>query len=219
MRAVLTEAPRASGPDTGRTPRQGRRGRIAMTLAPRPFLYLRHGETDWNRDGLCLGRADRPLTGLGRRQARAARPRLSGLGISAIFHSPLERAAETACILGEGLGLSPVAEPALSEACLGEKEGCPETDPEDDFIARWLAGGDIPGAEPYDAFRRRVVSGVNRCLLGVPDGLPLLVAHYAVYAALSDSVGYGPGGIGHCIPSRFEPHRTGWSIRPCGRSA
>jgi len=187
-----------------------------MRLAARPFIFLRHGETDWNRERLCLGQADRPLTALGRRQARAARSRLRGLGISAVFHSPLARAAETAAILSAGLGLAPIAEPGLIEACLGEKEGRPEEDPEDDFIARWFAGEDIPGAEPYSAFRRRIISGANRCLLSAPDGLPLLVAHYAVYAALSDSLGYGTAGIDHCIPCRFEPDRAGWSVQPCG---
>ncbi len=33
----------------------------APALAPKPFYYLRHGETEWNRLRLCQGSADIPL--------------------------------------------------------------------------------------------------------------------------------------------------------------
>mgnify|MGYP003704279353 CR=1 FL=1 len=42
-------------------------------LENRPFWFLRHGETDWNAQGLSQGNVDIPLNATGRAQAVAAR--------------------------------------------------------------------------------------------------------------------------------------------------
>jgi broad specificity phosphatase PhoE len=70
-------------------------------LSPTGFrLYLcRHGETDLNRSGrIQARRADPPLNELGRNQAsRLGRAlQMSSVPPSAIYHSPLQRARETA---------------------------------------------------------------------------------------------------------------------------
>ncbi len=60
------------------------------------FLYLvRHGEQLDAEHGL----PDGPLSGRGRRQAKAIADRLSGVPFTGAWHSPLERAAETAAIM------------------------------------------------------------------------------------------------------------------------
>lgn len=57
------------------------------------YIYLvRHGEHQDAEQGV----ADGPLSARGRRQADALADRLSGLPLTAVWHSPLERAAETA---------------------------------------------------------------------------------------------------------------------------
>jgi broad specificity phosphatase PhoE len=58
------------------------------------LLLVRHGETTANVDGLLLGRADPPLTDLGRRQARALARALPTP--ARLISSPLARALETA---------------------------------------------------------------------------------------------------------------------------
>jgi broad specificity phosphatase PhoE len=63
---------------------------------------IRHGETDHNRGGLTLGRADIPLNELGRRQVGALAARLAHQPLGAIYTSPLSRARDTArAIAGE----------------------------------------------------------------------------------------------------------------------
>lgn len=59
---------------------------------------IRHGETDWNRDGLYQGQADVPLNATGLAQARETAARLgsSGVTFAAIYSSPLARARQTA---------------------------------------------------------------------------------------------------------------------------
>lgn len=62
------------------------------------YLYLvRHGEQQDAEYGL----PDGPLSERGKRQARAIADRLSGVPFADAWHSPLERAAETARIMTE----------------------------------------------------------------------------------------------------------------------
>ena len=70
-----------------------------------PFWYLRHGETDWNAQGLSQGNVDIPLNPTGLAQARSAAARLRNRGIATIVSSPLSRARVTAEIAGEALSL------------------------------------------------------------------------------------------------------------------
>ncbi|GAA4350123.1 histidine phosphatase family protein [Microbacterium rhizosphaerae] len=64
------------------------------------YLYLvRHGEHQHAEHGL----VDGPLSPRGRRQAAALADRLSGVPLSAVRHSPLERAAETARAVADRL--------------------------------------------------------------------------------------------------------------------
>jgi broad specificity phosphatase PhoE len=179
-------------------------------ILARQLIYLRHGETDWNVEGRCLGQADSHLTERGRQQAERARPQIATLGSATIFHSPLIRAAETARIIARDGQSRLVCEPDLKECRLGDKEGCLETDPTDNFVVRWAKGGHIPNAEPYAEFRQRVIRGINRCLR-TADAAPLIiVAHSAVFWALLDVMSISGHDIEHCTPVRFVPTAGGW---------
>ena len=77
-------------------------------VAPLPlfedaFLFLRHGETETNRLGLTTGMTDVVLNERGRQQARAAAAALVGLGVDALYSSPLQRSLATAHCVGEAL--------------------------------------------------------------------------------------------------------------------
>jgi len=63
-------------------------------------IYLiRHGETDWNRDEICMGQTDIPLNELGRRQAELTAERLASEELDVIYSSDLTRAVQTAQII------------------------------------------------------------------------------------------------------------------------
>jgi broad specificity phosphatase PhoE len=66
---------------------------------------IRHGQTDWNRDGRLQGSSDIPLNEAGRGQAVEAAAILADQNLRAIVSSPLMRARETARIIADILGI------------------------------------------------------------------------------------------------------------------
>ncbi len=88
------------------------------------FLLVRHGETDYNREGRWQGEGSNPpLNAEGRRQARDLAGRLAGRPLAALYTSPQRRARETAAVLAETLGLDPEPVPGLREIHHGQWEG------------------------------------------------------------------------------------------------
>ena len=163
-------------------------------------LLVRHGQSEWNAQGRWQGQADPPLSDLGRAQARAASQSLGAL--DAIFASDLLRAAETAAIIAEQLGVGPVIiEPDLRERDAGEWSGLTRPEilerypgylPEDRHHAFAPDHGEPkrpPGWEPDDVLRTRVLRALNRIHEAVPDGDVLAVSHGGVIYVIEDHLG------------------------------
>jgi probable phosphoglycerate mutase len=186
----------------------------APRLRPVPFWFLRHGETDWNAQGLSQGRTDIPLNAVGLAQAERAARTLEGSGIATIVSSPLSRARATAEIVAEALDL-PVAafDDDLREVNFGEQEGQPMGDWYDD----WIAGAYTPErAEPFPALLARAVLAVNRAL--ERPAPVLVVAHGALFRALRLAFGLEPNvRTPNALPVRCEPPAGGgdaWTLTP-----
>lgn len=71
------------------------------------LVLVRHGQTDWNAAGRLQGRSDIELNTEGRAQAQAAGAALASEPWDVLVSSPLARAAETAKIIGEAIGVRP----------------------------------------------------------------------------------------------------------------
>ncbi|MDH2444447.1 histidine phosphatase family protein [Amnibacterium sp. CER49] len=143
------------------------------------LVLVRHGETEWNRTNRVQGLTDIPLNETGRRQAREAGRRLAAERWDAIVASPLSRAAETARIIADEVGLPGVElVDALVERNYGEAEGM--TGPEID--ARW--GGRLEAQES----REQVLERVKPALLALaerhPDQRVLVVSHGGVIGSV-----------------------------------
>lgn len=166
-----------------------------------PFFFLRHGETDWNREHRLQGNTDVPLNATGIAQAEAAAACLAGLGIASIVASPLIRARRTAEIAAAAIGLPVSFDPDLVECRLGVREGTPRGD----FLERWHAGLEAPeGGETFAEFCARVDEGLIRAL-AYPAPV-LVVAHGGIFAALRRLLGLAPSvQIGNAVPVRLEP--------------
>src|SRR5436305_1594912 len=79
------------------------------------LLLVRHGETDWNRDGRWQGHAGPGLNDLGRRQAAAVAMRIAAGPVAAVYTSDLPRAIETAEAVTEATGIPAVLDHELRE--------------------------------------------------------------------------------------------------------
>lgn len=174
-----------------------------------PFLYLRHGETDWNRTGRAQGRADIPLNALGRAQAEAAGRRLAGERVERIVASPLGRARETALIVAAAIGAAaPVYDDDLREVSFGVEEGRPMGP----WYEQWLAGAATPdGGEPFDALGRRAARALVRHLR--PEHATLFVAHGALFRALRAVLGQSVRvRLANAVPVSCRPDGVGWAF-------
>ena len=124
------------------------------------FLFLRHGETDYNRQGIrCGGEVDVPLNATGWAQAEivAQQIRDAGLSLRWIAASPLLRVQQTARVVAAHLGLDVDTYEKLNERRLGAWNGLPVAETEEAL----KAGMTPPGGEGADEFRARIVGWLH----------------------------------------------------------
>ena len=82
-------------------------------------MIVRHADTDWTLSGQHTGRTDLALNGAGRTKALGLRERLAGRDFAAAWSSPLQRARETARLVG----FDPLERAELAEWDYGAYEG------------------------------------------------------------------------------------------------
>ena len=150
----------------------------AARLAAKPFYYMRHGETDWNRERRAQGHNDIPLNPTGIAQAHAAKTPLGRCDIATVCTSPLARARTTAEIVNQTLRRPLVVIDDLKECGYGVREG----QSRGDWIRDWRHGVTPEGGEPYDAFIARALAGLNQAL--EHPGPVLIVSHAGIYWAI-----------------------------------
>jgi broad specificity phosphatase PhoE len=84
---------------------------------------VRHGETEWNAQGLLQGHTDIPLNEKGHHQATLLGDLLSSISFAAVFSSDLSRARQTAEQIVRTSPLPVVESPALRERSAGKLDG------------------------------------------------------------------------------------------------
>ena len=134
------------------------------------LVLVRHGITDWNREGRFQGHRDPGLSAAGRHEARLVAGRLAadqGLRPDRVISSSLGRAMQTASAIADATGLSVKADGRLMEIGQGEWEGRTHAELEAEDAERYLAWRSAtgirqpPGGEAIDAATRRVRSVVE----------------------------------------------------------
>ncbi len=132
------------------------------------LLFIRHGETDWNRQQRFQGQLDVPLNALGLTQAQRLAERLAADPHDALFSSDLQRAQQTAAPLAARWQVTPTLLSGLREQRFGMLEGLdlPTIQARHpDLWQRWLEHhGDyaLPeGGESLRQFHSRVLATVR----------------------------------------------------------
>jgi probable phosphoglycerate mutase len=164
------------------------------------ILLVRHGQSTWNADGRWQGRADPPLSDLGRRQAEVAADAVRELGITRVVASPLVRAHETANIVGTALGLDVATDARLQERDAGEWTGKTHAEIE----AGWpgfLAGRKRPaGFEPDEVLDARAMDAlrdVAALATSTGGGPVVVVSHGGLIRVVEAALGSEP----HSVPN------------------
>ncbi|GIP39448.1 hypothetical protein J31TS4_27280 [Paenibacillus sp. J31TS4] len=115
------------------------------------IYVVRHGQTDWNKEGRLQGRQGLPLNERGIEQAESLREQLSGVSFASVYSSPQERAVQTAERIA---GKQAVTDARLDVFDLGEADG--------QLRSKVTMAGGIPdptlysGVEEIRLFIRRV---------------------------------------------------------------
>lgn len=127
-------------------------------MSVKKVFLIRHGETDYNRDGRLQGAMPVPLNDHGRLQAQALGLHLKRHSIDAIYTSPLPRAYETAELMAQILNVPLLDDTRLQEIGFGQFEGLPYTKIKVQYANeyRMWNSGDMLYAVPGGEARRSV---------------------------------------------------------------
>ena len=163
--------------------------RVPLTADPvTRVLTLRHGESEWNAVGRWQGQADPPLTDAGMLQAVAASEVLGTF--DAVWASTLQRAAYTAAIIAEALGIGPVqVDPGLMENAFGPWQGLTMQEIEAGW-PNFLATHRRPeGAEQAEEVTQRALAALRRIAAEHPGGEVLVVTHAGLLRTVRRALG------------------------------
>ncbi|MDQ0145678.1 histidine phosphatase family protein [Pseudarthrobacter niigatensis] len=180
-----------------------------MTLTT--FALVRHGQTDWNAERRLQGSTDIPLNDVGRGQARDAVAILAPYEWDAIVSSPLSRAAETADLIAEGLGLTVSRRvPELTERSFGPAEGM-QAGPE--LEALRIPGG-FKGAESEDEAADRGLAALEALADDYRGQRVLVVTHGTLLrVSLSRAIGQALGSVDNAALNLAHHHAVdGWKL-------
>ena len=149
------------------------------------LVLVRHGVTDWNREGRFQGHRDPGLSHAGRHEAELAAARIAAderLRPTRVVSSSLGRALATAQPIAEATGCTIERDDRLIEIGQGEWEGRTHAELEVDDAERYLAWRRAtgirqpPGGEPIEAATDRVQRFVAE-LEASDDGTVCIVSH------------------------------------------
>lgn len=157
------------------------------------LFLIRHGETDWNREGRFQGQRDTSLSEKGRAQALKAALGLASHDFQGIVSSPLSRALDTALEISRAGGRSIKVEVMgeLTEINHGNWEGLLASEVRErwgDLLAQWQTAPDTvrmpgDGGESLKDVCGRAVAGAEK-IAAKYSGDVIAASHDAVIKVL-----------------------------------
>jgi phosphoserine phosphatase len=155
------------------------------------ILLVRHGHVAGISPERFRGRADLPLTDLGRRQAEATARRISATWQpAAIYASPLSRCQDTGAAIGRPFGLSVMPLAGLADIDYGEWQGLTPEEAKARWpweLDLWYRAPDqaaIPGGETLQDVRTRVSTALQTVYAAHPQETVVMVGHDSVNRVL-----------------------------------
>lgn len=185
-------------------------------------IFIRPGETDWNRAGRWQGWVASPLNAHGRAQAAALSRFVRHIGVSALYTSDLRRALQTAAPLAEALGFAPIPDARLRERSVGLWQGLTLQEMRDwypDDFAALLADREhfrIPGGESREDVRQRMREAFADIVAQDAGETIAILSHTAAIKLLLEDVLSGISGdsleIGNTSATTIRLAEAGWVL-------
>lgn len=188
---------------------------------PTHIVVVRHGQTEWNRVERFRGRADIGLNETGEKQAEATAARLAGMGVSAIYSSPLRRAMRTAQPAATLIGIAPAIAPELLDVDYGEWQGLTLEEAEKRYpetFETWRRTPQatrFPGGESMEEVRLRASRFIDSITSEHPEQTIAMVSHIVVCRMIIlhflgiDLHHFWKLGLNNCSLSIFNIRDTG----------
>jgi len=156
------------------------------------YILVRHGQTEWNKEGKYTGQSDIPLNKTGREQAKAASDDILAMEPDIIFSSDLQRAEETARLIrAKKISIPLITDQRLREIHQGEWEGLHEEEIRKRFEAQFETRKNDslktapPGGETIGEVYERVLDFLREVQEKyIQKQLILIVAHGVVLAII-----------------------------------
>jgi broad specificity phosphatase PhoE len=178
------------------------------------LFFIRHGETDYNKERRLQGNLDIALNENGRQQAYEAVPEIEKLKIDRIISSPQKRALETARILSEEIGIERIEIDAdLRERSFGILEGMSfeeilEKHPHFMKVITEPQGVLVPDSETITEVETRVTAFIERIKQLTHEENVLVVSHGGTGRVFHKIINQAPGfermELGNCQVIAFE---------------
>ena len=154
------------------------------------FYIIRHGQTNWNKEGRIQGKTDIELNEKGIEQAKEAKNILKDYPIDMIVSSTLKRAKKTAEIINEAKNVPIIFKEALEERGFGEFEGKIRKEIHDEILdseilANYSLNKEYKGVETIQDLCNRVWNLIDELKEDYTEKNILLVTHGGVTRAIN----------------------------------
>lgn len=187
----------------------------------RSFLFLRHGETDWNLQGRMQGHTDIQLNDRGRQQALSAASFIKNLGVDIIVCSDLVRARETAEIVNATIKKPIYCENRIRERSFGKIEGLTIAEinrPNSSHLfldnVYQPNGLRFPkSAEKLEDLEKRILEAIKDQQIIFPDAYIIFVSHGGVFKSLSKALTEVEEVSENAVPYRFSREHARWKVK------
>ena len=149
------------------------------------IYVVRHGQTDYNINGLFQGRKDIPLNSVGIKQAEETAQKFKNISVDIILVSPLTRAKETAKYISNVTGVKPIIEQDLIERNFGDMEGKPNREYCNiKMLLDYEKNYNICNVEPIQSLFKRVSDCLDKIIDKYMGKNVVLVTHGGVAQAI-----------------------------------
>lgn len=191
-------------------------------MAIKRVIFIRPGETDWNRADRWQGWVACPLNTHGRTQVEALANFLRNIGLGALYASDLKRAAETAAIISAKVDVAPTYDARLRERNIGNWQGLTLEE-----VQAWYPDEytlftnnpehyQIPGGESLHEVSLRMRAAFDQIVAEAKAETIGVVSHtVTIRTLLSDLVpSYNPRSIrlGNTAVTTIRPENNSWTL-------